>query len=165
MNILFESIILIFTGITVLKLTGSKSVSQMTRAEIIIVVSIGRIIVEPVLSRKVIPSIFTAIIFSIVLLIIHFLELKSRKVEQFLNGNSIVIVENGEIVKENLMRAKMSEQQLFMQLREKGIHDLKSLQKVTAEPNGRIGYQLNALAQPVTLEMLEKILDQQIRKK
>ena len=52
MNIIWESIILTFTGIIVLKMTGSTSVSQMTRAEIIIVVSIGRIIVEPVLSRK-----------------------------------------------------------------------------------------------------------------
>ena len=101
-------------------MTGSTSVSQMTRAEIIIVVSIGRIIVEPVLSRKVVPSIFAAIIFASILLIIHFFELKSRKVEQFLNGSSIIIVENGEIVKENLMQAKMSEQQLYMQLREKG---------------------------------------------
>ena len=58
MNIIWESIILTFTGIIVLKMTGSTSVSQMTRAEIIIVVSIGRIIVEPVLSRKVVPSIF-----------------------------------------------------------------------------------------------------------
>lgn len=47
-----------------------------------------------------------------------------------------------------------------MQLREKGIHDLKILQQVTAEPNGRIGYQLIEKAQPITLEMLEKTLDQ-----
>ncbi|PFJ17168.1 hypothetical protein COD67_04160 [Bacillus cereus] len=160
MNILFESIILIFTGVFALKITGSKSVGQMTRAEIIIVVSIGRIIVEPVLSRKVIPSILVAIIFSIVLLIIHFLELNSRKMEHFLNGSSIVIVENGEILKKNLMRAKMSEQQLYMQLREKGIHDLQSLQQITAEPNGRIGYRLTPQAQTITLEMLEKILSQ-----
>ncbi|MEM5642940.1 YetF domain-containing protein [Bacillus toyonensis] len=160
MNIIWESIILTLTGIIVLKMTGSTSVSQMTRAEIIIVVSIGRIIVEPVLSRKVVPSIFAAIIFSGILLIIHFFELKSRKVEQFLNGSSIVIVENGKIVKANLIRAKMSEQQLYMQLREKGIHDVKRLQQVTAEPNGRIGYQLIKQAQPITLEMLEKVLDQ-----
>ncbi len=100
-------------------MTGSKSVSQMTRAEIIIVVSIARIIVEPVLSRKVGPSIFATVIFAGVLLIIHFFELKSKKMEQFLNGSSIIVVENGEIVKENLMKAKMSEQQLYMQLREK----------------------------------------------
>ncbi|PFB31982.1 DUF421 domain-containing protein [Bacillus cereus] len=160
MNIIWESIILILTGMIALKMTGSNSVSQMTRAEIIIVVSIGRIIVEPVLSRKVVPSIFAAVIFASILLIIHFFELKSKKVEQFLNGSSIVIVENGEIVKENLMKAKMSEQQLYMQLREKGIHDLKSLQQVTAEPNRRIGYHLIEKAQPITLEMLEKIIDQ-----
>ncbi|PGZ69359.1 DUF421 domain-containing protein [Bacillus sp. AFS029637] len=165
MTILFESIILILTGIFVLKMTGSISVSQMTRAEIIIVVSIGRIIVEPVLSRKVIPSIVTAVIFSSILLLIHFLELKSRKVEEFLNGSSIVIVENGEIIKGGLSQAKMSEQQLYMQLREKGIHDLKSLQQVTAEPNGRIGYQLTTKVQPITLEMLEQVLDQYNLKK
>ena len=89
-----------------IKMTGSTSVSQMTRAEIIIVVSIGRIIVEPVLSRKVVPSIFAAVIFASILLIIHFFELKSKKVEQFLNGSSFVIVENGEIIKANLMKAK-----------------------------------------------------------
>ncbi|MEK5301674.1 YetF domain-containing protein [Bacillus sp. FSL R10-2201] len=160
MNILFESIILILTGIIVLKLTGSKSVSQMTRAEIIIVVSIGRIIVEPILSRKVGPSIFAAFIFASVLLIIHFFELKSRKVEKFLNGNSIIVIENGEILKKNLLRAKMSEQQLFMHLREKGIHEIKNLQQATVETNGRIGYQLTTTAQPVTLEMLEKLLEQ-----
>ncbi|SME51867.1 hypothetical protein BACERE00185_05710 [Bacillus mobilis] len=165
MHIIAESIILILTGILALKMTGSKSVSQMTRAEIIIVVSIARIIVEPVLSRKVIPSIFAAVIFASILLIIHFFELKSRKVEQFLNGSSIIIVENGEIIKANLIKAKMSEQQLYMQLREKGIHDLKSLQQVTAEPNGRIGYRLIEKAQPITLEMLEKILDQHKIKK
>ncbi|AYF06678.1 MULTISPECIES: DUF421 domain-containing protein [Bacillus] len=165
MNMILESIILIFTGMIALKMTGSTSVSQMTRAEIIIVVSIGRIIVEPVLSRKVVPSIFAAVIFASILLIIHYFELKSRKVEQFLNGSSIIIVENGEIVKENLMKAKMSEQQLYMQLREKGIHDLKSLQQVTAEPNGRIGFQLLEKAQPITFEMLEKILDQHKFKK
>ncbi|EJQ51969.1 hypothetical protein A6279_12950 [Bacillus wiedmannii] len=165
MNIIWESIILILTGMIALKMTGSNSVSQMTRAEIIIVVSIGRIIVEPVLSRKVVPSIFAAVIFASILLIIHFFELKSKKVERFLNGSSIVIVENGEIVKENLLKAKMSEQQLYMQLREKGIHDLMSLQQVTAEPNGRIGYQLIEKAQPITLEMLEKILGQQKIKK
>ena len=55
------------------------------------------------------------------------------------------------------MQAKMSEQQLYMQLiKRKGIHDVKSLQQVTAEPNGRIGYQLIKEAQPITLEMLEK---------
>ncbi|MDM5239338.1 DUF421 domain-containing protein [Bacillus cereus] len=165
MTILFESIILILTGIFVLKMTGSISVSQMTRAEIIIVVSIGRIIVEPVLSRKVIPSIVTAVIFSSILLLIHFLELKSRKAEEFLNGSSIVIVENGEIIKGGLSQAKMSEQQLYMQLREKGIHDLKSLQQVTAETNGRIGYQLTTKVQPITLEMLEQVLDQYNMKK
>ncbi|PEK23279.1 DUF421 domain-containing protein [Bacillus wiedmannii] len=165
MNIIWESIILILTGMIALKMAGSNSVSQMTRAEIIIVVSIGRIIVEPVLSRKVVPSIFAAVIFASILLIIHFFELKSKKVERFLNGSSIVIVENGEIVKENLLKAKMSEQQLYMQLREKGIHDLMSLQQVTAEPNGRIGYRLIQQAQPITLEMLEKILGQQKIKK
>ena len=87
-------------------MTGSTSVSQMTRAEIIIVVSISHI-VEPVLSRKVVPSLFAAIIFASILLTIHFFELKSRKVEQFLNGSSIIIVENGDC-KENLMQAKMS---------------------------------------------------------
>ena len=165
MNIILESIILILTGIIVLKITGSKSVSQMTRAEIIIVVSIGRIIVEPVLSRKVLPSIFAAFIFASVLLIIHFFELKSRKIEKFLNGTSIIVIENGEILKKNLLRAKMSEQQLFMHLREKGIHEIKNLQQATVETNGRIGYQLTNTAQPVTLEMLEKLLEQYNLKK
>lgn len=155
MNIIWESIILTLTGIIVLKMTGSTSVSQMTRAEIIIVVSIGRIIVEPVLSRKVVPSLFAAIIFASILLTIHFFELKSRKVEQFLNGSSIIIVENGEIVKRIWCRQNVRTTTLYA-IKRKRIHDVKSLQQVTAEPNGRIGYQLIKEAQPITLEMLEK---------
>ncbi|PGZ96219.1 hypothetical protein COE51_18445 [Bacillus pseudomycoides] len=165
MNIIFESIVLIVTGILGLKLTGSKSLSQMTRAEIIIVVSIGRIIVEPVLNEKVGPTILATCIFSGILLIIHFLEMKSRKVEQFLNGDNIVLIKDGELLKNNLKRARMTEQQLFMHLREQGIHDIQTLQQVTAEPNGQIGYQLTDQAQPVTREVLEKVLCQYISKK
>ncbi|MGG0188664.1 DUF421 domain-containing protein [Bacillus rhizoplanae] len=164
MNIVFESIILIVTGILGLKLTGSKTLSQMTRAEIIIVVSIGRIIVEPVLNKKIGPTILATCIFSGILLIIHYLEMKSRKVEQFLNGDNIVLIKDGELLKNNLKRAKMTEQQLFMHLRVQGIHDIQTLQQVTAEPNGRIGYQLTAQAQPVTREVLEKVLRQYISK-
>ncbi|HDX9577055.1 TPA: DUF421 domain-containing protein [Bacillus pseudomycoides] len=164
MNIVLESIILIATGVIVLKFAGSKSLSQMTRAEIIVTVSIGRIIVEPVLSRKLGTTIVTACTFSIVLLIIHYLEVKSRKVEQFLDGNTIVIIQDGTILKDNLNRAKMTEQQLFMHLRGQGIHDIQTLQQVTAEPNGRIGYQLTTQAQPVTREMLEKVLRQYLSK-
>lgn len=164
MNIIFESIILIVTGILGLKLTGSTSLSQMTRAEIIIVVSIGRIIVEPVLNKKIGPTILATCIFSGILLIIHYLEMKSRKVEQFLNGDNIVLIKDGELLKNNLKRAKMTEQQLFMHLRIQGIHDIQTLQQVTAEPNGRIGYQLTAQAQPVTREVLEKVLRQYISK-
>ena len=79
MHIIVESIILILTGILALKMTGSKSVSQMTRAEIIIVVSIARIIVEPVLSRNVVPSIFASCNICKRTFIIHFFELKSRR--------------------------------------------------------------------------------------
>ncbi|MFD3449008.1 DUF421 domain-containing protein [Microbacteriaceae bacterium 4G12] len=165
MNIVFESVILISTGIIVLKFAGSKSLSQMTRAEIIVVVSIGRIIVQPVLSNKVGPTIIAACIFSIMLLVIHYLEMKFRKVEQFLDGNTIVIIRDGKILKNNLNRAKMTEQQLFMHLREQGIHDIQTLQQVTAEPNGRIGYQLTNQAQPVTREVLEKVLCQYTSKK
>ncbi|MCM3738050.1 DUF421 domain-containing protein [Bacillus cytotoxicus] len=164
MNIVLESIILIATGVIVLKFAGSKSLSQMTRAEIIVIVSIGRIIVEPVLSRKLGTTIVTACTFSIVLLIIHYLEVKSRKVEQFLDGNTIVIIQDGTILKDNLNRAKMTEQQLFMHLRGQGIHDIQTLQQVTAEPSGRIGYQLTPQAQPVTREVLEKILRQYLSK-
>ncbi|CAG9615040.1 hypothetical protein BACCIP111899_04276 [Bacillus rhizoplanae] len=164
MNIVFESIILIVIGILGLKVTGSKSLSQMTRAEIIIIVSIGRIIVEPVLSKKVGPTILATCIFSVVLLIIHYLEMKSRKVEQFLNGDKIVLIKDGELLKNNLKRANMTEQQLFMHLREQGIHDIQTLQQVTEEPNGHIGYQLTAQAQPVTREVLEKVLRQYISK-
>ncbi|MGG0277354.1 DUF421 domain-containing protein [Bacillus rhizoplanae] len=164
MNIVFESIILIVTGILGLKLTGSKSLSHMTRAEIIIIVSIGRIIVEPVLSTKVGPTILATCVFSGILLIIHYLEMKSRKVEQFLNGNNIVLIKDGELLKNNLKRAKMTEQQLFIYLRELGIHDIQTLKQVTEEPNGRIGYQLTPQAQPVTREVLEKVLRQYISK-
>ncbi|WP_242218620.1 DUF421 domain-containing protein [Bacillus cereus group sp. BfR-BA-01380] len=164
MDIVLESMILIATGIIVLKIAGSRSLSQMTRAEIIVVVSIGRIIVEPVLSKKLGTTILTACTFSIVLLIIHYLEVNSRKVERFLDGNTLVIIRDGQIVKDNLHRAKMTEQQLFMHLREQGIHDIQTLQQVTAEPSGRIGYQLTAQAQPVTREVLEKVLRQYISK-
>ena len=132
----------------------------MTRAEIIIVCINCTYHCRTVLSRKVVPSIFAAAIFACVLLIIHFFELKSKKMEQFLNGSSIIVVENGEIVKREFDEGENVGTTTIYAIKRKGIHDLKSLQQVTAEPNGRIGYQLIEKAQPITLEVLEKVIDQ-----
>lgn len=50
-SFIWKSAILILTGILLLRLSGRKSISQMTLAQTIIMISLGTIIVQPIVKK------------------------------------------------------------------------------------------------------------------
>lgn len=51
MNFIWESFILILSGIFLLRLAGRKSISQMTLEQTVVIISIGTIIIQPIVEK------------------------------------------------------------------------------------------------------------------
>ncbi|CAH8770526.1 DUF421 domain-containing protein [Paenibacillus dendritiformis] len=156
---IWKSAFLVFAGMVLLRIAGRKSISQMSVATTVIMISIGTTIVQPIANNQLWKAIGSAAMFIVTLLLIEILQLKFDWFEKLMSGKSVVVIENGQINQNNLHAIRMTVDQLEIRLRQQGIANISDVKIATLEPNGQIGYELMRHAKPVTVGDLERLLD------
>ncbi|MEH7107905.1 DUF421 domain-containing protein [Bacillus sp. JJ1764] len=159
-SVIWKSFVLIFSGIAILRISGRKSISQMTLAQTVVMVSIGTVIVAPLVGKSMISTILIGVIFVFSTILLEFLELKFNVLEKLITGKSKMVIENGILNIENLRKLRMTVDQLEMRMRNEGISKMEDIKMATIEANGLLGYELKDDAKPVTVGELKKILNQ-----
>ena len=158
MDWIWKSVLLVLVGMILLRIAGRKSISQMSVATTVIMISIGTTIVQPIANHELGKAIGSAAVFIVTLLVVEQLQMKSNLFERMMSGSSRVVVENGEVIIPNLKRMRYTIDQLEMHLRQAGIRSVNDLETATVEPNGQLGYVLKPEARPVTVKDLEQLL-------
>ncbi|MEI2280969.1 DUF421 domain-containing protein [Paenibacillus polysaccharolyticus] len=158
MDWIWKSVLLVLIGMILLRIAGRKSISQMSVATTVIMISIGTTIVQPIANHELGKAIGSAAVFIATLLIVEQLQMKYNFFERIMSGRSKVVVEDGKVIIPNLKRMRYTMDQLEMHLRQAGIKSIDDLQTATVEPNGQLGYVLKRHARPVTVGDLEEIL-------
>ena len=151
MNFFFRALILILSGTLLLRIVGRKSISQMTIAETVIMISIGTLIVQPIANTSIWRAIYGAGVFVVVTMIVEYLQLKIDPLEKLITGRAKVVITNGQLVPETLKKMRITVDQLEMRLRQSGIEKISDVKTATIEPNGMLGYELMEDAKPLTI--------------
>lgn len=159
LDFIWKAFILIFSGILLLRVAGRKSISQMTLAQTIVMISIGTIIVQPMVQKSTVKAIVGAAIFVAAIIILEFMEMKFNFFENFITGKSKVVIQNGQLNIKSLKKLRMTVDQLEMRIRNQGISKIEDLKMATIEPNGHLGYELKDDAKPLTVGEFKKILN------
>ncbi|MEK3883206.1 DUF421 domain-containing protein [Paenibacillus sp. PL2-23] len=154
----WKSVLLVAVGIVLLRVAGRKSISQMSVATTVIMISIGTTIVQPIANNELWKAIGSATIFIASLIAIEYLQLKFNWFEKLMSGKSRVVIENGVIHQQNLRAMRMTVDQLEMRLRQNQVNSIQDVKTATLESNGQIGYELMPYARPVTIGDLERLL-------
>ncbi|WZL74241.1 DUF421 domain-containing protein [Clostridiaceae bacterium 35-E11] len=158
MNLILKAAILISVGLVFLRISGRKSISQMTISQTVIMISIGSLIVQPIANKSLSNTILSAAVFIGFIILIEYLQLKFDFIEALLSGKSKTVIEDGNILPENLKKMKITIDQLEMRLRQQGISKISDVKTATLEPNGQLGYELMRHAKPVTIGEMEQML-------
>ncbi|MCG7376085.1 DUF421 domain-containing protein [Paenibacillus sp. ACRSA] len=161
MDWIWKSILLVLVGMLLLRIAGRKSISQMSVATTVIMISIGTTIVQPIANHELGKAIGSATVFIATLLVVEVLQLKFNFFERLMSGSSKIVVEDGKIIVPNLKKMRYTVDQLEMHLRQSGISSVEDLETATVEPNGQLGYVLKRHARPVTIGDLEVLLQGQ----
>lgn len=159
MNFIWQSVILILAGILLLRVAGRKSIAQMTLAQTVVMISLGTIIVQPIVEKSMIKAIGGAAIFVIAILVLEYLQLKSNTFEKFLTGKSKIVIQNGKLDTQTLKNLRLTADQLEMRLRNQGISKIEGVKTATIEPNGQLGYELQENAKPLTVGDFKKLMN------
>ena len=143
MNELVEVVwktIIVFGLVGVLaRAIGRKLLSQMTFMEFVTGVTIGTIsgayIVNTIKGFWVLVS---PVIFTLCIISIGYIRLRSLKLRKIFEGEPIVVIQNGKILEKNMKKARYSLDLLEMQLRNKGIFNLNEVEFAVLESHGQL---------------------------
>src|SRR5690554_818496 len=136
--LILKSLVLVLAGVILLRIAGRKSISQMSLAQTVVMISIGSIIIQPIIESSTIRTIVVATVFIGALVLMEYLQLKFNFIEKVITGKSKMIIENGQLNIQNMKKLRFTVDQLEMRLRQQGITNIKDVKTATLETNGQI---------------------------
>lgn len=120
-------VIVMFTMIVLfLRFTGKRGVRQLSIFELTIILSLGSIAGDPMFTED-LPLIQAVIIMSVVISLYRlctWIMMKCQPFEDFLEGISLYIVEDGLLVLDKIELGQMSHDEFFAEMRMQGVEHL-----------------------------------------
>lgn len=137
-EIVIRVIVMFSMIILFLRFTGKRGVRQLSIFELTIILSLGSIAGDPMFTKD-LPIIQALLIMSIVISLYRlstWLMMKYQPFENFLEGKSLYIVEDGLLVLEKIKEGKMSHDEFFAEMRQQGIEHLGQVRVGLLETDG-----------------------------
>ena len=152
LKIVWLSLGSLFALFILTKIMENKEMSQLSMFDYIIGITIGSIAAEmsTALESDFMQPLLAMIIYALASVIISFVSYKSLKINRFLTGPSLILLDNGEIYRNNLKKAKLDITEFLMQCRTSGYFNLSDIQTAILEPNGKISFLPKAEKRPAT---------------
>ena len=134
------------------KLMGYRQMSQMSMFDYINGITIGSIAAEMATSLE---SNFTQpmtamIVYALADLFLSWFSSKSIKARKVIEGAPLVLLNNGELYRENLKKAKIDVSEFLVQCRVNGYFDISKLETAILEGNGKISFLPKSSDRPLT---------------
>lgn len=143
------SIIAIFV---LTKLMGYRQMSQMSMFDYVNGITIGSIAAEmsTSLEENYVQPLTAMIVYALAAIVLSWLSSKSIKARRIIEGKPLVLMNNGELYRENLKKAKIDVTEFLTQCRNSGYFDVSKLETAILEDNGKISFLPKASDRPVT---------------
>lgn len=149
-NWIWETVVIFFIGKFILRIGGRKSISQMTITQTIVMVGIGSLLIQPIAERNIWSTLLIALIFTLLMVISEYLEVKYDLFESFFSGKAVIVIENGKPILNNLRKLRLTVDRLETRLRQNGISSFDDIKTATIEVSGQLGYDLKDEKKPLT---------------
>lgn len=158
LSLIWKAALIIVFGTLLLRIGGKKSISEMTIAQTVLMISIGTLLIQPVTSKNIWVTFIVAAVLVAVLLVMEILQVKSDRSESIITGEPTILVKNGIIQDQALQKVRITVDQLETRLRQHNVTNITDLEWASLEPSGKIGFALKEHAKPATKGDVQKLL-------
>jgi uncharacterized membrane protein YcaP (DUF421 family) len=158
LHFIWKSVVIVIGGILILRLAGRKSISQLTVAQTVLMVAVGSLIIQPVSERNIWVTMLITFLLVVTLLIVEYVVVRFDALEKFFYGQSVIVVEDGQLHEANLKKLRLTVDMLEVRLRQQGVQKINDLQWATIESNGQLGYLLKPEKQNATKEDIQNLI-------
>ncbi|MGN0275799.1 MAG: DUF421 domain-containing protein [Hominisplanchenecus sp.] len=142
----------ILTIFVLTKLMGYRQMSQMSMFDYVNGITIGSIAAEMAtsLEESFVQPLTAMIVYALVAILLSFLGSRSIRARRVIEGKPLVLMDHGELYRENLKKAKMDVTEFLVQCRVNGYFDVSKLETAILEGDGKISFLPRSSERPVT---------------
>lgn|SRR5690625_547431 len=157
---IWQTILIFYGGRLILRLAGRKSISQMTITQVVVMIGIGSLLIQPIAEEGVFRTLAVGVLITGLMVLTEYLEVKFDKLETISTGKAKIVIENGQINLKNLKKLRMSVDRLETRLRQSGISSIEDIKHATVEVSGLLGYELKEHKKPMTKEDFQTLMNE-----
>lgn len=138
------------------KIMGRRQISQLSFFDYIIGISIGSIAAEMAFADFEISwkHAFSMLIYALIAVCLSYIGDKSVRLRRILEGESLKLIDNGEIITDNFKRTRIDINEFMTQCRINGYFSPEDIHTAIVEPNGTITFLPKSQKRPVNTEDL-----------
>ncbi len=154
--LLFRTLLIYFFVLVVLRLMGKREIGKLSIFDFVVSIMIAELAIlviedtEISLLRGIVP-IATLMATQIIL---SYITLKSKKIRELVEGQPVILVQNGKIKDKEMERQRYTIDDLLTQVREKNINNLADVEMAILETSGKLSVFPKPGKSPVTKEDL-----------
>jgi len=156
MTIVFRGVITFLMLLLFFRSMGPRQLTQFTFKDYVLGVLVGsmggRAITRP--EQAYITFLYGIVTVIIMQMLLSYLCLKSDRIRRFINGQPIIVISKGEILKNNLKKARLTMNELASLLRSESIFNLSEVEYAILEPTRCFSVMQKSERSPVTLSDL-----------
>ena len=140
LEVVFRCLVMYLVALGVLKLAGRRGVHQLSFFEIVIIITLGSAAGDPLFYEDVglLPAITVFVVILILYRLTTFLTSKSKKLENWLEGEPIYLIEDGEFAIDNFEKGNLAQDEFFSELRTRNVDHLGQVKLAILETSGQV---------------------------
>ena len=105
---IWQTILIFYGGRLILRLAGRKSISQMTITQVVVMIGIGSLLIQPIAEEGVFRTLAVGVLITGLMVLTEYLEVKFDKLETISTGKAKIVIEDGQLNLKNLKKLRMS---------------------------------------------------------
>lgn len=142
MDIVIRAAVIFVFVYLLTRMVGRRELNSLEPFDLILLVVVGDLVQQGVTQND--ESLTGALLaistIGLLTVALSFLAFKVKRLRPILNGEPIVLVENGEIIEANLRRQRLTQEEIGAEARLEGISSLEDVRWAILETNGRISF-------------------------
>lgn len=134
------------------KIMGEKQISQMNFFDYIIGITIGSIAAEMAtnLDRSMLRGIAAMVVYAAMAVVISLASQKSLRMRRFLTGAPVILMRNGQIIRDAFKKSRFDINEFLMCARLAGYYNVNEIDTAIMESNGAVSFMPVEKNRPLT---------------
>jgi uncharacterized membrane protein YcaP (DUF421 family) len=142
MDIVIRAVVAFVIILFLTRIVGRRELSSLEPFDLILLVTIGDLVQQGVTQNDFsVTGMFLAVgTFAVMTIVFSYLPFRFQRLRPVLEGEPIIIMENGEVVERNIRRQRVTKGEIAAAARQQSIASLQEVRWAVLETNGQISF-------------------------